>query len=333
VKESAIILAPLTVLLFSLERGDKKPPLLAAVPVLLVTVLLIALQLSLPRAPGVTMITSNLAHHADGGMRVLLGLHNIGRSLWMLVWPWPIVPNHGYAATELRLGVLGPHAALGAGLLVVGTIGGFWAVKRRRTAWVAALSLLYAPALLQSHWFVPLITDLAERLLYPATLGVAMIVGICIFDWLQRPMARALLVSSLGLAALIGSLSARRAWVDEDSLWLYSVRAEPKATIHQHNASNTFFRADDLDRGAYHRLIDVYLLNRFPAPVQWTEIDSTSSLSPLERFVELPAILEPDDPCALVRVFTKEAKQYQPLYEHVVEHWGPRYPACGRWAP
>jgi hypothetical protein len=166
-----------------------------------------------------------------------------------------------------------------------------------------------------------------------ATLGVAMIVGICIFDWLQRPMARALLFSSLGLAALIGSLSARRAWVDEDSLWSYSVRVEPKATLHQRNASNTFFRADDLDRGAYHRLIDVYLLNRFPAPVQWAEIESTSSLSPLERFVELPAILEPDDPCALVRVFTKEAKQYQPLYGHVVEHCGPRYPACGRWAP
>ena len=333
VKESAIILAPLAALLFLLERGDRKRPLLATAPVLIVTALVIVVQLSLPRAPGVTMITSNLAHHADGGLRLLLGLANIGRSLWMSVWPWPIAPNHGYAATELHLGVLGPHAALGAVLLVVGTIGGVWAVRQRRTAWVAALSLLYAPALLQSHWFVPLITDLAERLLYPATLGIAMIAGICIFDRLQRPVARTLLVSSLGLAAFFGSLSARRAWVDEDSLWLYSVRVEPKATLHQHNASNTFFRADDLDRGAYHRLIDVYLLNRFPAPVQWEEIESTRSLSPLERFVELPAILEPDDPCALVRLFTREAKQYEPLYEHVVEHWGPRYPACGRWAP
>jgi len=247
----------------------------------------------------------------------------------MTVWPWPIVPNHGYAAVELQLGVLGPYAALGGLLLVVGTIGGVWAIQQRRAEWVAALSLLYAPALLQSHWFVPLITDLAERLLYPATLGIAMITGISIFAWLKRPEAWALVVTSLGLAALLGSLSARRAWVDEDSLWLYAVRVEPRATLHQHNASNTFFRADDLNRGAYHRFIDVYLANRFPEPVQWEEIESTHSLSPLERFVELPDILEPEDPCRLVRLFAKEATEYEPLYEHVVEHWGPRYPRCG----
>ena len=332
-KESAIILAPLAALLFLVGGGEKRLQWLATVPALLVTVLVVALQLSLPRAPGVGMITSNLAHQADGALRLVLGLHNIGRSLRMSVWPWPIAPNHGYAVTELQLGVLGPHAALGGLLLVVGTIGGVWAVRQRRTEWVAALSLLYAPALLQSHWFVPLITDVAERLLYPATLGVAMIAGIGIFAWLQRPVARTLLVSSLGLAALLGSLPARRAWVDEDSLWLYAVRVEPRATLHQHNASNTFFRADDLDRGAYHRLIDVYLLSRFPDPVQWEAIESTNSLSPLARFVELPAVLEPDDPCQLVRLFTKKATEYEPLYDHVVEHWGPRYPQCEHWAP
>ena len=50
------------------------------------------------------MITSNLAQQAHGELRLLLGVHNIGRSLWMTVWPWPIAPNHGYEAVELQLG-------------------------------------------------------------------------------------------------------------------------------------------------------------------------------------------------------------------------------------
>ena len=101
--------------------------------------------------------------------------------------------------------------------------------------------------------------------------------------------------------------------------------------LHHHNASNTFFRADDLDRGAYHRFVDVYLVHRFPEPVQWEEIESTSSLSALERFVELPAILEPKDPCQLVRIFMRTAREYEPLHEHVAQHWAPRYPRCVSW--
>jgi len=328
VKESAIIFAPLAALLVLIQGGEKRLRWLAALPVLLMTGFVIAFQVSLPRAAGVVMIANNLAHKAQGEFHLLLGLHNIGRSLLMTVWPWPIAPNHGYAAVELDADVLGPYATLGGLLLVLGVIAGVWAIKQRRAEWVAALSFLYAPALLQSHWFVPLITDLAERLLYPAILGLAMTASIGIFAWLERPAIRALVVASLGTAFFLGSFSARRAWTDEDSLWMYAVRVEPRATLHHHNASNTFFRAGDLDRGAYHRFLDVYLVNRFPKPVQWEEIESTRSLSPLERFVELPAILDPEDPCRLVRIFATEAREYEPLYEHLVEHWAPRYPRC-----
>lgn len=328
VKESAIIFAPLAALLILIQGGENRLRWLAALPVLLVTGFVIAFQLSLPRAPGVVMITNNLAHEAHGEFRLLLGLHNIGRSLLMTVWPWPIAPNHGYATVELQAAVLAPHAAVGGLLLVVGVIAGAWAIKQRRAEWVAALSFLYAPALLQSHWFVPLITDLAERLLYPSILGLAMIASTGIFAWLRRPAIRTLVVASLGTAFFLASFSARRAWTDEDSLWIYAVRVEPRAALHHRNVSNTFFGDGDLDRGAYHRFVYIYLVNRFPEPVQWKEIESTRSLSPLERFVELPAILEPEDPCRLVRIFAKEAREYQPLYEHLVEHWVPRYPRC-----
>lgn len=328
VKESAIIFAPLAALLFLMQPGEKRLRGVAAIPVVVVTGLVVGIQLSLHRAAGVAMITSNLAHQAHGEFRLLLGLYNIGRSLVMTVWPWPIAPNHGYAAVELQAQVLAPYAVVGGLLLVVGIIAGVWAIRRRRAEWVAALSFLYAPALLQSHWFAPLITDLAERLLYPSILGIAMTVIIAIFARVGRPAIRTAVVASLATAFFLSSLSARRAWADEDSLWLYAVRVEPKAALHQRNVSNTFFRHGDLDRGAYHRFIYTYLLDRFPEAVRWEDIESTRSLSPLERFVELPAILEPENPCRLVRVFMGKAREYEPLYEHVIEHWGPRYPLC-----
>ena len=332
-KESAIIFAPLLALLFSIQPGEKRLRWLASLPVLLVTVSVVTIQLSLPRAAGAAIFTNNLAHKAHGELRLLLGLYNIGRSVLMTVWPSPIAPNHGYAAVELEAGVLAPYAALGCLLLLASVIGGLWAIRRGRAEWVAALSFLCAPALLQSHWFVPLITDLAERLLYPSILGIAMIAVIAIFALLERSAMRVLVVASLATACFVSSLGARRAWTDEDLLWTYAVRVEPRARLHHHNASNTFFREGDLDRGAYHRFIDDYLVNRFPRAVQWEEIESTRSLSPLERFVELPAILEPSDPCQLVRNFVMTAKEYEPLYEHVIEHWAPRYPGCLPWQP
>ncbi len=181
--------------------------------------------------------------------------------------------------------------------------------------------------LLQLHWFVPLTTNLAERLLYPSTLGISMIASIGISASLRRPVGRTPAVASLGAASLVASLSARRARVDEDSLWLYAVRLEPRATLHHHNASNTFFRANDLDLGAYHRFIDVYLVDRFPEPVPWEEIESMSSLWAAERFVALSAILKPEDPCRLVRLFTKKPRECAPLSEYVAEHWGPPIPS------
>jgi len=328
VKESAVIFAPLAVLLFLLGADREQQGWLAALPVAGIATVVIAFQLSLPRAAGIAMITSNLAHQAHGGIRLLLGLHNIGRSLLMTVWPRPLAPNHGYAAIELQIDALVPYATVGGVLLTVGIGAGVWAIRQRRTEWVAALSFLYAPPLLQSHFFVPLITDLAERLLYPSILGMAMIAAIAIFHWVARPAIRALLIGSLVLLFFTASFTARRAWTSEDSLWMYAVRVEPRAALPHKNVSNTFFRAGDLDQGAYHRFIYAYLLDRFPEPVQWQEIESTADLPPRERFVELPALLNARDPCLLVRAFAARAKQYEPLYGYVLEHWGRRYPSC-----
>lgn len=328
VKESAIVFAPLVALLLFTSPSETPKRLLIVLPVALITAAVIAAQLSLPRAAGIRMITSNLAHEAEGGMRIWLGLYNVGRSLLKTVWPWPMVPNHGYAVVELQAGVLAPHAALGGVLLVVGIAAGVWAVRRRSRFWITALCFLYAPALLQSHWLVPLITDLAERLLYPATLGASMMAAAVVFHTFEKPMARAVVVASLGVFFAASSFAARRAWVSEDSLWTYAIHAEPRSALHQHNASNTFFRAGAIDQGAYHRLVYIYLLNRSPEPVQWDALEQARQMSATEGFVALPALLDSEDPCQLVRAFTVEAKRYEPLSRYVAEHWGGRYPRC-----
>jgi hypothetical protein len=328
VKESAVIFTPLAALLLFLQPGDMRARVASALPTVAVGVGVVALQLALPRAVGISMITSNLAHQAQGAMRLLLGLHNVRRALAMTVWPWPIAPNHGYAAVELQARTLAPYAALGAALLVAGATAGVWAIKRRRLEWVAALSFLYAPALLQSHWFVRLITDLAERLLYPSILGISMIVSIGLFRLVGAPAWRAAIATVLSIAFVAGSYPSRRAWADDDALWMYAVRAEPRAALHHHNVSNVYFRADDVKRGAYHRLLYTYLIERYPEPVQWEAIEKLSAFSAAERFVELPAALAPNDPCAVVRAFTSQARRHPPLYDYVLQRWPARYPQC-----
>jgi hypothetical protein len=331
VKESAVIFTPLAVLLFVCRPGSARARSLAVLPIAIVGVAVIAFQLTLPRAAGISMIASNLAHQAHGSMRFLLGLHNVGRALVMTVWPRPIVPNHGYAAVELQVDTLAFYATLGGALLLIGLAAGVWAVNRRRLDWIATLSFLYAPALLQSHWFVRLITDLAQRLLYPSILGISMLVSVAILHFVHKPVLRWGVIAACGLVFFLGSHFARRAWTNDDALWIYAVSAEPRAALHHHNASNTYFRSGELDLGAYHRLVHTYLTRRYPEPVQWEALQTTQFLRADERFIELPAALHADNPCPLIRAFNAEAKQYKPLHDYVLHHWAPRYPSCGPW--
>lgn len=328
VKESAVIFAPLAVLLILLRPGDTRARALWASPTAAVGLGVIAFQLSLPRAVAISMISNNLAHQAEGMTRLLLGLHNIGRALAMTVWPWSLAPNHGYAAVELQVGGLIPYAVLGAVLLLAGVVGGTWAILRGRLLWLTALTFLYAPALLQSHWFIRLITDLAERLLYPSVLGFSMIASIAIFRLASTPLVRATIVAVASVAFLLAGYPARRAWVDDDALWMRAVRVEPRAALHHHNVSNTYFRSDEIALGAYHRLLYTYLIARYPEPVQWEVIDALQALPAAERFIQLPGALRPENPCVLVKAFSALGEQHPPLRDYINRHWPGRYPQC-----
>jgi hypothetical protein len=328
VKESAVIFTPLAALLFSLRPGLIRAKCTAVLPVVVVAVAVVTFQLALPRAAGVAMITSNLAHSAEGGARLLLGLHNAGRALAMTAWPHPIAPNHGYAAVELQTDALLGWGVVGATLLLLGAAGLAWAIRRRRLEWVAALCFVYAPAVLQTHWLVRLVTDLAERLLYPSVFGFSMLIAIGLSRVSVSRRVRSAAVVGTAALLLAVSLSPRRAWTDEDALWIYAVRAEPRAALHHHNVSNTHFRRGDLDEGAYHRLLYTYLVERFPEPVPWSAIEALELRTPAERFLELPDAVAPGNPCALIRSFRTTAALYEPLDDYVLQRWPARYPQC-----
>jgi len=330
VKESAIIFAPLVVLLIATGPGNARTRWIAVVPTAIVTATVVAFQLALPRRAATAMWGNTLAHEVEGYQRIVLGLYTVGRSLVMSVWPHPLAPSHGYAAIELHPQSLWPFATTGAVLLVTGVAGGLWAIRERRADWIAALSFLYAPALLQSHWLVRLITDLAERLLYPATLGAAMIVATVAFTWLSRMHVRRLALGGIVVSALLFSVPARRAWVSDYALWSNGVRVEPKAMRHQYNLSNALIRRGELDDAAFHRLVAVYLVNRFPDPVEWEEVEALEALPSPERFVELPATLYPDRPCPVIVAFLNQNEEVRPLHQHVLHPWRERYPSCFR---
>ncbi len=330
VKESAVIFAPLVVLLMVMQGNPARRRWTAAVPTTAVAIAVVAFQLALPRRETVAMWGNTLAHEAEGYQRVVLGLYTMGRSLVMSFWPHPLAPSHGYAAIELYRDVLWPFAVAGAVLLAAGIVGGVWAIRARRSDWVAALFFLYAPALLQSHWFVRLITDLAERLLYPATLGAAMMVATALLRYAPRVGLRRLAMTGIVASALLFSISARRAWVSDYALWSQGVRVEPKAMRHQFNLSNALLRRGELDGAAFHRIIAVYLVNRFPERVEWERVEAAEALPPEQRFVELPELLYPDAPCPVIVAFLKHNEDISELHRHVLQPWLARYPGCFR---
>jgi len=328
VKESALIFAPLVVLLFAVQPTGWRARVLGATPTVAVAVAVAAFQLALPRRATVGLWGNTLAHEVEGVGRALLGFYTVGRSLMMSFWPHPLAPSHGYAAIEPQPEALLPFALLGLALLVVGIGAGVWAIRAGRRDWIAALAFLYAPALLQSHWFVPLVTDLAERLLYPATLGAAMVVASGIFAWLPRARVRWVAVAGLTLSALLVSFAPRRAWVSELALWSHGVRVEPKAMRHQYNLSSALLEHDRLDHAAFHRVLAIYLVNRFPERAEWDRVVAVERLPVPERFVELPAALYPDAPCPVVVAFLRQNEHLPSLHRHALVRWKARYPDC-----
>ncbi|MEM9727020.1 MAG: hypothetical protein AAF997_00435 [Myxococcota bacterium] len=335
VKESAVIFAPLLVALVALQDEPRRVRILGALPTGIVTLGVVGFQLSLPRRDAVAGWGNTLAHYVDGADRVLLGLHNVGRAVAMSFWPHPLAPSHGYAAIDPSWGTLGPMALVGAVLLAVGVTAGVWALRRCRLDWICAVAFVYAPALLQSHWFVRLITDLAERLLYPAALGASMMVSAFLFAAIDRLPLRRVAFAVLVVSGLLLGVPARRAWISGEALWSHGVLTEPKAMRHHYNLSSALLLRDTddaqtLSAAAYHRLIAIYLVNRFPEPADWEPIDALDAFPLEDRFVELPEALYPDQPCRVVVAFLRQNESLVALRGHVLSRWAKRYPGCFR---
>ena len=78
---------------------------------------------------------------------------------------------------------------------------------------------------------------------------------------------RATIVAVASVAFLVAGHPARRAWADDDALWMRAVRVEPRAALHHHNVSNTYFRSDEINQDEFRLYEQVYEQVAVDAPV------------------------------------------------------------------
>ena len=121
----------------------------------------------------------------------------------------------------------------------------------------------------------------------------------------------------------------RRAWTNNYSLWQYALQVEPKAMRHQFNFAGESMKLNRFDDATYHRLIAMYLVNRFPKKVEWERVQSVESLPKKERIARLPSALFDDEPCPIVIGFLTQVRPIStPWHDHALGIFLNAYPQC-----
>ncbi|MEC8025603.1 MAG: hypothetical protein VX223_16855 [Myxococcota bacterium] len=302
-KESAVLFAPLFLLICILRppasRAGYVPPVLC----LVFSGALTYLQLSLSR-PDIHAI-DNLYVLADGLGRILLAFHSVGRSLGLLFIPTNLAPNHGYAAVTLDITTLTPGAIGGLAATCIGVVGTIWSVRSRRLDVLTLLALGFAPLLLQSSLLVTSLTGLAERLL------LGPVVAFCALAVQLGHVIRSNLRPTLTVAVItvyvLLSVPAQRAWTSEATLWAHAVDSEPLAIRSHTNRATTAFREGDLATYFWHQLVATWLHRQLPEPVDTARLERASAMTEQPKWLYAMGVLSPDGPCELAVAWLSSA--------------------------
>ncbi|MCA9601708.1 MAG: hypothetical protein KC417_06780 [Myxococcales bacterium] len=333
VKESALLFV-LVALVLTWLRPHPRRTLSTGLLVALV-VASVAVQLGVPRSAQTTTWNNSLGYDAHGIDRLVLGGYVVGRALQMLLVPVGLAPAHGFAAIDFRFETLAGYAIPGIVLGVLGLVAGAVAIRRRNAAWVTTLMLLFGPVVLMSHWVFPIMSDLPERLLYPACLGAALVLGAAVsrLPALMDPPKLAFLGGAVVAFHLALGFPARRAWRNDDALWLRAITIEPLAVRAQYNASNALVGLGRLDDAAWHRTVAIYLVNSYPASVDRGKLDALAALGAARAWREAPRVLFPESPCPLVVTLLNDAQRIDSAFvSFMLERHAANYPACVRTA-
>ncbi|MBI5480342.1 MAG: hypothetical protein HY906_15875 [Deltaproteobacteria bacterium] len=299
VKESAVVFGVGVAVVLALDGGTRARRLALVAPAVLVTAAVVVLQLALPRHADAVSGVNNLAQVAGPLGRLLHGLYIVGRGLAMCFVPVGLAPLHHYAAVDLAPSTLLPYAIPGALFVAAGVIAFAQAVRQRDRAAVLTVVLLFGPVLLQSSLVVPVVTELAERLLYPASMAsCAILAAVVLRRVTPRRAALALGVAGALLAAQ--SWRVGRAWRSDSALWTYAVKVEPRAHATQSGYGTALLHQRRITEAAWHRMVERHIERSFPKAIDWTPIEKVEALPPAERVIAGPAALSPGAPCEFI---------------------------------
>lgn len=259
----------------------------------LVTVLTILVQLSFKRTA--ENPADNIAFVAHGIQRTLHALYIVGRAVGMCFVPIGMSPFHDYAAIDLSVATLLPYAIPGVLFLCIG-FGGLWiALKKRSIAGVVLIGLLLGPIVLNSSLFVRVGTELAERLLYPASVAASMMAAFLVYRVIGFRAGRVVIVVLI-LFFSIQSWSAQRPWRNQLALYAYGVQAEPLSAKLRVYYGNDLLSKGDVLPAAWHFMAATYIKMNFPNPVDPIPIIQLEQMPIEQRIMEAPALFAPDDP-------------------------------------
>lgn len=245
-------------------------------------------------------VVDNVLVALHGTDRLVAGLAIAARGAWMSLVPTGLAPSHGYAVYSTAVAGLWPQALVGGVLLLASAGLGVFALVRQRPLFAVGLVLWAGSLLAGSHLLFVGPTELAERLLYPAT--IATCAGLAAVLWIGpgQVAVRQLLgvVVALGLTA--ATVDAQRAWARPLDLWQRAVAVEPAAWRSRHNLGDALAKSGQVSDGMWHLLVGVWLRRHLPQPVDLRLIDALELLPLQDRLVRAASVLEPQDPCGLI---------------------------------
>jgi hypothetical protein len=317
VKESAVVFGVGVALLLALGEGGRTRRLGLVAPVLLVLGAVVALQLALPRHPGAANPTDNLAWVAGPGDRVLHGLYIVGRGVALCFVPVGLAPLHHYAAVDLAPSTLLPWAVPGALFLGVGAGALVQACRRRDRAAALAVTLLFVPVLLQSSLVYRIGTELAERLLYPASMASSAVLAALVLRHVA-PRRAAVVLGLVGALLLAQSWRVGRVWRSDAALWSYAIAVEPRAYATQSGYGTVLLHQRRVVEAAWHRMLERHIQRSFPAPLDWAVVEQLEALPPQERLFAAPARLAPRAPCDFIADWLKFIEPEVPAFNRIV---------------
>ncbi|MGA2227169.1 MAG: hypothetical protein ABSH41_22250 [Syntrophobacteraceae bacterium] len=326
-KESAVVFsAVIAVVALMPERVQLGKRLSLSFCAVLVTILTVLVQLSFKRAGESPL--GNLAFAARGGEKILHAFYIIGRAISMCFVPIGMSPFHDYAAIDLSLTTLLPYAVPGFLFLCIGA-GALWiSLKKRSTAGIIGTGLLFGPIIINSSLIVPVGTELAERLLYPASAAASAITAFVVYRAAGFRFHRVVIVLLILLFS-VQSWSAQRPWRNQLDLYAYGAEAEPLSARLQQNLGMNCLYSGDVPAAAWHFMVRTYIIADFPNRVDPEPIIQLEQLPVEQRIAEGPAMFAPEDPCRFLGNYFQFLEAKTPhLAPYMRKFLSGRYPSC-----